>query len=152
MWLVVWFVLFCFLFVCLFVCMFCLLQLSILSLSVLTVICHGDFLFWSPLFCILLISYISMGLSFLILGKCSSMILLEIHSIAWTWYSPSSSPVIQRFGLFHHVSRFLHSPFLCFKNFSCSLIISLDSPVYLYFWYSILYLVHSLCETCSWVF
>ena len=63
---------------------------------------RGKFLFWSNLFGVLYVSCTLRGISFFRLGKFSSVIFVEsIFSIFLTWiFSPSSGPIILRFGLF----------------------------------------------------
>jgi hypothetical protein len=69
-------------------------------LVVLMIICHGVVLFWLNLFCVLGTSCICMGITFSRFGKFSVIILLNILWIPFACtYSPSSMPMILRFGL-----------------------------------------------------
>lgn len=90
--------------------------LSILSvwciLSVLTMICHEDFLFWFCLFSVLCVSFICILRSFCNLEAFFSMIWWMSGVCHDLGFFPSSMPVIQRLECFHGVPHFLCVPFL----------------------------------------
>jgi hypothetical protein len=69
--------------------------------SVLNIMKQGNFLFLSNLFGNLYVYSTFISISFFMLGKFSSMILLKIVSGPLNWDSyPSSIPIILRFVLF----------------------------------------------------
>lgn len=59
---------------------------------VLTILCHGSF-FSGPFWCFLCASCMYINVSYLNLGKFSSVITLNILSMAFTWDSSHSIPV-----------------------------------------------------------
>lgn len=59
------------------------------------------FIFWFSIFPVLYVSCTLIGIFFFRLGKFCSVILLKIYFVFLTWVSsPSSIPIIHRFGLF----------------------------------------------------
>ena len=111
-----------------------------------------SFPFWSiwcsVCFCI------CMGVPYLSMGKFSSKILKSALSVLWNWqYSPSSMPIIWRFGFFSDVPHFLYAPSLCFcKIFIFLACLTLSLFFISVFWCSFFWCSHSTYEAFPWVF
>lgn len=114
--------------------------------SILTMICHRVFLFCYYSVGVLCASYICMGMFFLSLVKCFSMILLKMWSMLVIWdSSPSSMSIIQKFFFFlkimPHISCMFF--FVLLKFFSCSFLSysrssTLSSSILLSAWFILL--------------